>query len=211
MTTAQLEWPLETLKPAREAFARAVRDAVLSDNPEATALEAVKQLECMNKAQYRGIKRIADLLGVPPKDESISAVTKAVESLLGTVAQLREGNENLKASWDREIVARTKAEAKLAADVPTWRPIEEWDGNTRVTFHDGFDSWCSANPVSATHFIAPPPKPDPFEGWWKEQGHGNKAVARVIWDAAVASTNERDFCVEAKKVWDASREDDLDV
>lgn len=25
---------------------------------------------------------------------------------------------------------------------------------------------------------------DPFEVWWKEQGHGNKAVARAIWNAA---------------------------
>ena len=158
---------------------------------------------------------------------------KTIEELadLGAAASLAELHKTQPASrslalvpngvfWDadqpaREAFACAIRDAVLAdqpaADVPTWRPIAEWDGTTRVMFHDGFDSWCSANPVSATHFIAPPPKPDPFEGWWKEQGHGNKAVARVIWDAAVASTNERDFCVEAKKVWDASREDDLDV
>ena len=183
MTTAQLD----------HLRARAVRDAVLSDNPEATALEAVKQLECMNEAQYRGIKSIADLLGVPPKDESISAVTKAVESLLGTVAQLREGNENLKASWDREIVARTKAEAKLtAADVPTWRPIAELlhTSKDQYIYWDGQEMWEGSIEImhNATHYLVPPPKPDPFEVWWATQNFvafgSYKAECRAAWNAA---------------------------
>lgn len=110
--------------------------------------------------------------------------------------------------WDadkpaREAFARAVRDAVLAdqpaADVPTWRPIAELpDDEQEYTYWNGEMSW-HGNPQEkddATHFIAPPPKPDPFEAWWTEQAIGDKAIARIIWSAA------RD----AHIIWSAARE-----
>jgi len=92
----------------------------------------------------------------------------------------------------REAFARAVRDAVLAdqpaADVPTWRPIEELPENTDIkyAFTNGVTCW-GINPLGATHFIAPPPRPDPFDAWW-DANHTlsvcGMADARAIWNAA---------------------------
>ena len=94
----------------------------------------------------------------------------------------------------REAFARAVRDAVLAdqpaADVPTWRPIAELpDDEREYVYWDGDEMSWHGNPqekVDATHFIAPPPKPDPFEAWWKASGYvAEKETARQSWNAAL--------------------------
>ena len=117
----------------------------------------------------------------------------ALESLVDGTESMAIGKEVLPECWEddkpaREAFARAVRDAVLAAaDVPTWRPIAELpDDEQEYTYWNGEMSW-HGNPQEkddATHFISPPPKPDPFEAWWKEQAIGDKAIARIIWNAA---------------------------
>jgi hypothetical protein len=110
----------------------------------------------------------------------------------------------------REAFARAVRDAVLAdqpaADVPTWRPIAELpDDEWEYVYWDGEMSW-HGNPqekVDATHFIVPPTtKPDPFDVWWATQNRTGKHKAECLeaWNAAVASTSEKEFYEEAAKL-----------
>ena len=48
-----------------------------------------------------------------------------------------------------------------------------WEGRAELTYN-------------ATHFLVPPPKPDPFEVWWGKWGFfwADKDAARQAWNAA---------------------------
>lgn len=96
----------------------------------------------------------------------------------------------------REAFARAVCDAVLAdqpaAAVPTWQPIAEWDGKDEVVFFehgpdDDRPAWFNRHAGEATHFITPPPKPDPFEVWWTKWGYAseNKDVALLAWNAAL--------------------------
>lgn len=119
----------------------------------------------------------------------------------------------------REAFARAVRDAVLAdqpaADVPTWRPIAEfredgreyvfWDGaaSTSMTPQRPMPAHQAPAKITATHFIVPPTtKPDPFDVWWATQNRTGKHKAECLeaWNAAVASTSEKEFYEEAAKL-----------
>ena len=101
----------------------------------------------------------------------------------------------------RETFARAVRDAVLAdqpaADVPTWRPIAEFparpfDDNGKMdeyVYWDGDMAWHGdfTEKQDATHFLVPPPKPDPFEAWyarWHKVWSEDRNAARIAYDAA---------------------------
>ena len=174
----------EADRAPREAFAAAVRDAVLAD--ESSDLRDLKE---RNERQYQSFKEIANLLGIADQDQGVSSISSAIERLLETVAQLRE---QLTEAEDEVASLRTDRAASptLTAAVPTWRPIAELLRTSKAqhVYWDGQVMWeGSVNLVhNATHFLAPPPKPDPFEVWWATQIRAgkHKAGCREAWNAA---------------------------
>jgi len=128
---------------------------------------------------------------------------KTIEELakLGAVAALESLTDGsmsvgLPDCWGADQPAREAFACAVRAvladqppDVPTWRPIAELpDDEREYVYWDGEMSW-HGNPqekVDATHFIAPPPKTDAFEAWWKASGYvAEKGTAREAWNAAL--------------------------
>lgn len=112
----------------------------------------------------------------------------------------------------REAFAAAVRDAVLAdqpaADVATWRPIAEFPARSHdlseYVYWDGDMAWHGdfTEKQDATHFLAPPPKRIPFEVWWATQNRTgkHKAECREAWNAAVASTSEKEFYGEAENL-----------
>lgn len=88
----------------------------------------------------------------------------------------------------REAFAAAVRDAVLADQPATWRPIVELPENTdiRYAFTNGVTCW-GTDARGATHFITPPPKPDPFEAWyvrWHKVWSEDRNAARIAYDAA---------------------------